>query len=85
MSTWDRLAIVLYLLLGWAGVVMVESLAASVTATTLILLVIGGVLYSIVVVFHLWRSLPFQRAVWHAFVLAGTACHFGAVTSAVFA
>jgi hypothetical protein len=66
------------------GLVMVEPLAAPVTATTLILLVIDGVLYSIGVVFHLWRSLPFRKAVWHAIVLAGTACHFGAVTSAVF-
>ncbi len=83
-STWDRLAVLLYLLLGWSGVVMVESLAAAVTSTTLILLATGGALYTVGVVFHLWRSLPFQRAVWHTFVLAGTACHFGAVTSAVF-
>jgi hemolysin III len=48
------------------------------------LLAAGGVLYSVGVIFHLWRSLPYQNAVWHAFVLAGTGCHFGAVTSAVF-
>ena len=84
-STWDRIAIALYLGLGWIGVVMLQPLAASVTPVSLILLGLGGALYTIGVIFHLWRSLPYQNAIWHAFVLAGTGCHFGAVTSAVFA
>jgi hemolysin III len=84
-STWDRIAIALYLGLGWIGIVMFQPLAASVTPVSLILLGLGGALYTIGVIFHLWRSLPYQNAVWHAFVLAGTGCHFGAVTSAVFA
>jgi len=83
-STWDRLAIPLYLALGWCGIVMIPDLATVVRPPTLILLAAGGVLYSVGVIFHLWRSLPYQNAVWHAFVLAGTGCHFGAVTSAVF-
>jgi hemolysin III len=83
-STWDRVAIPLYLGLGWLGVAMFQPLAASVGPVTLILLAVGGALYSVGVIFHLWRSLPYQNAIWHAFVLAGTACHFGAVTSAVF-
>ena len=83
-STWDRLALLLYLGLGWCGIVMFQALATTVTRPTLVLLATGGVLYTVGVIFHLWRSLPYQQAVWHAFVLAGTACHFGAVTSAVF-
>jgi hemolysin III len=83
-STWDRLSLVLYLALGWFGIVMLQDLRTSVTLLTLILLGMGGVLYTVGVIFHLWRSLPYQKAIWHAFVLAGTGCHFGAVTSAVF-
>jgi len=84
-SSWDRIAVVLYLTLGWAGVVMFQPLAASVPLGALVLLGLGGGLYSLGVVFHLWTGLPYQTAVWHGFVLAGTACHFGAVTGAVFA
>ncbi|MGE5510898.1 MAG: PAQR family membrane homeostasis protein TrhA [Bacteroidota bacterium] len=83
-STWDRVAIPLYLALGWAGVVMLPPLAGSVTLITLVLLAVGGSLYSIGVIFHVWRSLPYQNAIWHLFVLAGTGCHFGAVTTAAF-
>jgi hemolysin III len=83
-STWDRLAVPLYLVLGWVGIVMMKPLADTVTPVALVLLWVGGVLYSVGVLFHLWRSLPYQNAIWHVFVLAGTCCHFGAVTSAVF-
>jgi hemolysin III len=83
-STWDGFAIPLYLALGWVGVAMLQPLAGSLAPTSLFLLGIGGVVYSVGVIFHLWRSLPYQNAVWHMFVLAGTGCHFGAVTSAMF-
>ncbi len=49
----------------------------------LVLLTVGGGLYSLGVVFHLWRRLPYQNAIWHAFVLAAAACHFSAVLSEV--
>jgi hemolysin III len=83
-STWDRIAIPLYLILGWIGLAMLEPLMASVTPTSIVLLGVGGLLYTVGVIFHVWRSLPYQKAIWHGFVLAGTGCHFGAVTNAMF-
>jgi hemolysin III len=74
----DRLSIALYLLLGWSGV-MAWSSIASLPALTLWLLAAGGALYSVGVVFHCWRSLRFQNAIWHAFVLSAAACHYAAV------
>jgi hemolysin III len=74
----DRLSIVLYLLLGWSGV-MAWSFIASLPLLTFWLLAAGGLLYSIGVIFHSWRSLRFQNAIWHAFVLLAAACHYVAV------
>lgn len=84
-STWDRVAVPLYLALRWAGLVMFKPLAVAVPPTAMVLLGAGGAVYSIGVIFHLWRTLPYQNAAWHLCVLAGTACHFGAVTTATFA
>ena len=75
----DRLSILLYLLLSWSGVMAYETVFGSLPASTLWLLAIGGVLYTTGVVFHLWESLRFQNAIWHAFVLIAAACHYGAV------
>lgn len=76
---YDRLSIALYLILGWSGLLAYESVIAALKPTALWLLAIGGVLYSVGVVFHVWRRLPFQNAIWHAFVLAAMACHYGSI------
>jgi len=75
----DRLSILLYLLLSWSGVMAYESVFGALPASTLWLLAIGGVLYTIGVLFHLWEGLRFQNAIWHSFVLVAAACHYTAV------
>jgi hemolysin III len=80
----DWFSIPLYLALGWAGLAAIQPLVMSVPAESLILLGVGGAIYTLGVVFHIWESLPYHNAIWHLFVLAGTACHFAAVTAAVF-
>jgi hemolysin III len=77
----DRLAILLYLGLGWSGLIVYERVVASLPPATVWLLAVGGVLYSAGVIFHLWETLRFHNAIWHAFVLAAAACHFCAVCS----
>jgi len=75
----ERLSLVLYLMIGWSGVAAYQSIFGALPASTLWLLAAGGVLYTAGVVFHLWESLRFQNAIWHAFVLLAAACHYGAV------
>jgi hemolysin III len=41
--------------------------------------VAGGLAYSLGVPFYVWRRLPYHHAVWHIFVLAGSAFHYAAV------
>lgn len=79
----ERLSIAAYLLLGWSMVVALDPLLAATSEAGLTLLGAGGLLYSLGVVFHLWERLPYQNAIWHAFVLAAAACHFFAVLSEV--
>lgn len=74
----DRLSIALYLAIGWSGLLIWESVSL-LPAATLWLIVAGGVLYSIGVIFHVWESLPFQNAIWHGFVLVASGCFYGAV------
>src|SRR5260370_34200921 len=70
----DRLSIALYLLLGWSGVIGVVYLAPILSTSSLRLLVIGGILYSLGTLFHVWEQLRFQNAVWHGFVLLAASC-----------
>ena len=77
----DRVSIALYLFLGWSGLVLFQQLAASFSERTIVLIFLGGVLYSVGVIFHVWSQLRYQNAIWHGFVLAAAGCHYGAVVS----
>jgi hemolysin III len=77
----ERLGLLLYLGLGWAILVMAGPLWSSFPRGTLLLLGIGGLLYTAGTGFHLLESVAYHNAVWHALVLAAAACHFAAVAS----
>jgi hemolysin III len=79
----DRLSIGLYLVLGWSGALAYEPIAATLRPTTLWLIAVGGALYSIGVLFHIWERLRFHNAIWHSFVLSATTVHYAAVLSCV--
>ena len=74
-----RASVPLYLTMGWLVVIAVEPLVRSVHSGGLVLLVLGGLTYTLGVVFYAWRRLPYHHAVWHVFVLAGSICHFSCV------
>ncbi|MGH6894309.1 MAG: PAQR family membrane homeostasis protein TrhA [Dongiaceae bacterium] len=72
-----------YLLLGWIGIIAIDPLFRSLGWQTFTLIAVGGALYTIGVAFHLRRQLPFQNAIWHAFVLAAASVHYAAVVNGV--
>jgi hemolysin III len=69
----------LYIILGWSIVIALKPLSAGLAATGLLLLFAGGAAYTIGVIFFLWDRLPYNHAIWHLFVLTGSACHFLAI------
>ena len=75
----DRVATGLYLALGWSGLMLYDTVVKALPALALWLVVAGGVLYSLGVIFHAWQRLRFQNAIWHGFVLLGAACHYTAI------
>ena len=79
----DRVAVGIYLAMGWSGMMLYESVVKALPAVALGFVLAGGVLYSLGVIFHAWRRLRFQNAIWHGFVLAGAACHYTAVLDLV--
>ncbi len=73
------LAIAAYLALGWAGVVGGGPLVWSLSGPVLILLLVGGGLYTAGVAFLVWERLPFHNTIWHVFVLAATVVCYAAL------
>jgi hemolysin III len=65
-----------YLAMGWFCVLILKPLYYFLEFDGIFWLVLGGVFYSLGVLFFLWRKLPFNHTIWHFFALAGTICHF---------
>lgn len=78
----DRLSIVLYLGMGWSGLAAGGVVYQSLSATTLALIAAGGIVYTVGVIFHMWKGLRFHNAIWHVFVLAGSALFYAAIWDA---
>ena len=74
-----RISVALHLAMGWLAVIAAEPLLRSVHPDGLLLLALGGVAYTLGVVFYAWQRLPYHHAVWHLFVMAGSTCHFACV------
>ena len=75
----ERFSVALYLMLGWAILPVMGPVIDALSGASLVLLLVGGVLYSLGVVFHLWHRLPYHNVVWHGFVLSAAVCHYIAV------
>lgn len=69
----------LYLAMGWAGLIIGGPMIEGLTQTGLVLIIVGGALYTIGVGFHLWHGLPYQNAIWHGLVLAASFVFYAAV------
>ncbi|WP_209124290.1 hemolysin III family protein [Alkalihalobacillus sp. BA299] len=73
------LSTILYIAMGWIIVIAWKPLAHTLPSEGIMLLILGGIFYTVGTVFYVWRGFQFHHAVWHLFVLAGSIAHFFAV------
>jgi hemolysin III len=76
---YPSISVVLYLGLGWLGLVTVFPLQDTLPLGGLMWLLTGGIAYSVGIIFLWWRKLPLSHGIWHIFVLMGSLCHYFAV------
>jgi len=74
-----KVSTVLYVAMGWTAIVAIVPLVQTLEPRSLLWILAGGVAYTGGVSFYAWKRLPYNHALWHLCVLAGTACHVVAV------
>ena len=79
LRRWQGISLALYIGMGWVVVVAIKPMLSAVAPGGLVLLLLGGLAYTSGVGFYLWKSLRYNHAIWHGFVLAGSILHFFAV------
>ena len=70
------LSMTLYFLMGWLVVIAAKPMLAMVAPQLLVLMLAGGLFYTLGIIFYAAKKIPFNHGIWHLFVLAGSACHF---------
>lgn len=83
LTRFRNLMVALYLAMGWMFVVAVGPMIRNLPQLSIIFLFLGGIFYSVGVVFYMWRNLKYGHGIWHLFVLAGSIMHFFAVIYSV--
>jgi hemolysin III len=79
----EIISTLIYLVMGWMLLVGGKAFFTNMPYEIAALIVAGGILYTIGVIFYLWRLFTYHHAVWHLFVLSGAICHFSAVMMSV--
>lgn len=72
----EVISLILYLVMGWLIVVDFDNLAAQITQRGLVLLVAGGMSYTIGILFYIAKKIPYHHFIWHLFVLVGALLHW---------
>ena len=75
----ERAWTMVYVAFGWLAVIAMRPLIEGVAMISLILLVIGGLLYTMGALLFLRPTLPYRRAVWHTCVVTAAAAHYAAI------
>ncbi len=78
-KSWVALTVALYILMGWVVVVAIDPLLDVIPMEGFLLLLYGGLAYTLGTAFYIWKQVRFHHAIWHIFVLAGSIFHFFAV------
>lgn len=75
----EALSLVTYLVMGWLSLIVIYQLVQVLAPGGVTLLAVGGVVYTLGVVFYVCKRIPYNHAIWHGFVLGGSLCHFLAI------
>ena len=72
----DKISTIAYVLMGWLIVFDFDTLKDLLHANGLILLIAGGLFYTVGIVFYVIEKIPYNHVIWHLFVLGGAISHF---------
>jgi hemolysin III len=76
---YERLSVTMYLLMGWIGVLAIGPLVERISADGVAWVLSGGLAYTVGTMFYMRKDVKYAHAIWHVFVLAGSALHYGAI------
>lgn len=72
-------SIVLYVIMGWMAIFVIKPMIENISLLNLMLIVVGGVTYTVGILFYVRKTMYHNHGIWHLFVLTGSICHYFAI------
>ena len=79
VKRWHRASLYLYIIMGWAVIFGIKRVVEALAFPGLVLLVSGGVAYTLGIIFYKIRKIRYMHFIWHLFVLAGSILQYFSV------
>ncbi|MBP2032514.1 hemolysin III [Clostridium algifaecis] len=76
IGKFNVLSTMIYIGMGWIIVFAMKTLVQLLPTSGIVLLFAGGIIYTLGAVLYLFDKIPYNHAIWHLFVIGGSACHF---------
>ncbi len=83
LERFRKISTLCYILMGWGIILAIKPLYQGIPTFSLITLIIGGVLYSLGVIFYAQKKIHYMHSVWHLFVVGGSVLHYFSVLNAI--
>jgi hemolysin III len=80
---YEYLSLILYISMGWIVVLDFSNLLKNISPDGLYYLITGGILYTVGTIFYAIHKIPYNHAIWHLFVLAGSIFHFFSILEVI--
>ncbi|HIE0693230.1 TPA: PAQR family membrane homeostasis protein TrhA [Acinetobacter baumannii] len=75
----QKISLLAYVLMGWLAVFVMDDMRTYLSKDTLMLLITGGLAYTVGALFYALKKVRYTHAIWHIFVLLGAGAHFLAI------
>lgn len=76
LKKWEKLSMALYVIMGWSVVASIKTVVSVMEPRGIFLLVLGGILYTLGIIFYKNKKTKYMHFIWHIFVIGGSAAHF---------
>lgn len=76
LERFKKFSLICYIVMGWAIVFTIKPIIRNIPPMGVLLLVLGGIIYTVGIIFYIMKRYKYMHSVWHLFVLGGSVCHY---------
>ena len=83
LERFKKISLVCYVLMGWVIIFAIKPMMENMSSVSLILLLLGGIFYTVGIIFYVIKKIKYFHSIWHLFTVAGSVLHYFSILTAI--